>query len=64
MIEKPIFISVSGSHLFGIPKPEDVDLRGAHISSEEQFWKSFGKQNPNWTKEKLCIKFRRKTTFL
>lgn len=37
MIENPIFISVSGSHLYGIPDPEDVDLRGAHAVSWEQF---------------------------
>lgn len=31
MIENPIFLSVSGSHLYGIPDPKDIDIRGAHV---------------------------------
>jgi hypothetical protein len=53
MIEKPVFLSISGSHLYGIPKPEDIDIRGAHIINEENFWKNFGKQHPSWCIEKI-----------
>ncbi len=31
MIKHPIFISMSGSHLYGIPDPSDTDLRGCHV---------------------------------
>jgi len=53
MIEKPVFLNISGSHLYGIPKPEDIDIRGAHIINEENFWKNFGKQHPSWCIEKI-----------
>ena len=52
MIENPVFLSIGGSHLFGIPSPEDVDLRGAYLINEEKFWKNFGKQHPSWALEK------------
>lgn len=37
VIENPVFLSISGSHLYGIPTPEDCDLRGAHIISWGKF---------------------------
>lgn len=30
--ERPVFVTVSGAHLYGFPSPDsDVDLRGAHV---------------------------------
>lgn len=52
MIEKPLFLSISGSHLYGIPSPEDIDLRGAHILDENRFWDSWGKPKPKDIVEK------------
>lgn len=38
MIENPVFLSVSGSHLYQIPAPDDIDIRGAHYVTEERFY--------------------------
>lgn len=53
MIENPVFISVSGAHLFGIPNPTDVDLRGAHLLNETHFWLSWGRKKPKHCVEKM-----------
>lgn len=45
MIENPVFISISGSHLYGIPSPEDLDLRGAHIISKDKFMDIRGRRD-------------------
>ena len=31
VMEIPIFVVISGSDLYGIPEPSDVDIRGVHI---------------------------------
>ncbi|HEU04066.1 MAG TPA: hypothetical protein ENH95_02965 [Nitrosopumilus sp.] len=51
LIENPIFLSVSGSHLFGIPKPGDIDIRGAHALTKKQFWTNWQKTKPKWVIE-------------
>lgn len=38
MIKNPIFLSISGSHLYGFPNPEDGDLRGCHFYSKEELF--------------------------
>lgn len=38
-ISNPIFLSVSGSHLYGIPNPSDLDLRGVFTLSKEDYIK-------------------------
>jgi len=56
MIGRQIFLSVSGSDLFGIPDPQDCDVRGAHLLTEEQFWKNLRRGKPKWTIEKQLNK--------
>ena len=36
----PIFVVISGSDLYGIPEPSDVDIRGVHILDRELFIKN------------------------
>ena len=39
-MEIPIFVVISGSDLYGIPGPSDVDIRGVHILDRELFIKN------------------------
>jgi uncharacterized protein len=52
MVGRQIFLSISGSDLFGIPEPADCDVRGAHLLTEDQFWKNLRRGKPKWTIEK------------
>jgi predicted nucleotidyltransferase len=41
-IPNPLFVTVSGAHLYGFPSPDsDYDLRGAHIGSIESVFGLF-----------------------
>ncbi|MEO2117501.1 MAG: nucleotidyltransferase domain-containing protein [Methanocaldococcus sp.] len=39
-MEIPIFVVISGSDLYGIPEPSDVDIRGVHVLDRELFVKN------------------------